>query len=325
MPRVARDPGAVILTNDELAAAGVQLYELIGASSGLLTDYSSVWIDYLSLDRPIGFVVPDELGYAAGRGFTPPDALDSVCPGVRLVDIDEIRVFAEDVRSGRRRLVVHVPGKEGRVRAHRARRRGANLTPFLLIAWPVSSTPWRSGGCLPTRWALAPAAGVLTSGTRARRDTRERLVAAARPAVRVRGRGPGTGRRHRVRGRPRNASALTYHFRSRGGVSARDPRPPQRPDRCRARPLPRCARARATTRDLVATLLRPYSTQLDSMEGRQYLRIVDQLGAEVADRDFDVAIGRRREPPAGVPAVVGTSGPSDRASAASGSSPPSSS
>lgn len=93
--------GAVVVSNDDLQCAGIQLYELLGASAGLITDYSSVWIDYLGLDRPIGFVVPDEDGYSAGRGFNPPDALQWL-PGPRLHDAESLRAFAEDViGSGR--------------------------------------------------------------------------------------------------------------------------------------------------------------------------------------------------------------------------------
>ncbi len=66
-----RIEGARVITNEDLRDAGVQLYELIGASSALLTDYSSVWIDYLALDRPIGFVVPDESGYTGGTRIRP--------------------------------------------------------------------------------------------------------------------------------------------------------------------------------------------------------------------------------------------------------------
>lgn len=86
----------------------------------------------------------------------------------------------------------------------------------------------------------------------------------------------------------RNASALTYHFKSRSGVLREildrhnDPI-----DAERGRYLAALG-PEPTTRELVATLLRPYSTQLDSLEGRQYLRIVDQLGVEVIDRNFDV-------------------------------------
>ena len=86
----------------------------------------------------------------------------------------------------------------------------------------------------------------------------------------------------------RNSSALTYHFKSRSGVLREildrhnDPIDAERGRHLAALgPEP-------TTRALVAALLRPYSTQLDSVEGRQYLQIVDQLGAEVIDRDFEV-------------------------------------
>lgn len=94
-----RIEGAFVVTNEDLRDGAVQLYELIGASSALLTDYSSVWIDYLALDRPIGFVVPDERGFTSGRGFDPPDALDWL-PGPKLRTLDDVREFGRDVRDG---------------------------------------------------------------------------------------------------------------------------------------------------------------------------------------------------------------------------------
>lgn len=94
-----RIDGAFVVTNEDLRNGAVQLYELIGASSALLTDYSSVWIDYLALDRPIGFVVPDERGYTSGRGFDPPDALDWL-PGPKLRTLDDVREFGRDIRDG---------------------------------------------------------------------------------------------------------------------------------------------------------------------------------------------------------------------------------
>lgn len=92
-------PGAITVTNDALTQSGLLLYEFIGRSSGLLTDYSSIWIDYLSLDRPIAFMVPDEESYADGRGFNPPDALDWL-PGPKVETDEDVSTFIEDVTTG---------------------------------------------------------------------------------------------------------------------------------------------------------------------------------------------------------------------------------
>jgi CDP-glycerol glycerophosphotransferase (TagB/SpsB family) len=66
--------GAVTLTDADLVDAGVSLYALLGVSSGLVTDYSSVWVDYLLLDRPMAFLVPDRETYT--RQLLPADVLD---------------------------------------------------------------------------------------------------------------------------------------------------------------------------------------------------------------------------------------------------------
>jgi hypothetical protein len=70
--------GVVTLEEHDLVEAGVSLYALLGASSGLVTDYSSVWVDYLLLDRPLAFLVPDRTSY--DRALFPADILDWV-PG----------------------------------------------------------------------------------------------------------------------------------------------------------------------------------------------------------------------------------------------------
>lgn len=107
-------PGAVMVDEAGLAAAGVSLYELLGASSGLVTDYSSVWVDYLLTDRPIAFLVPDRDSY--DRKLFPADVLDWA-PG-EVVDLaDEpfaefLEDLAADGRLGteRRRTVAAVIG-----------------------------------------------------------------------------------------------------------------------------------------------------------------------------------------------------------------------
>lgn len=57
-----------------------QLYPLLGSVNYLLTDYSSVWIDYCILRRPIGFVMNDIEEYKNSRGLTI-DELDKKLPG----------------------------------------------------------------------------------------------------------------------------------------------------------------------------------------------------------------------------------------------------
>jgi hypothetical protein len=67
-------PGAATVTEEDLARAGVSLYGLLGRSRGLVTDYSSVWVDYLLLDRPLAFLVADRDSYH--RQLLPADVLD---------------------------------------------------------------------------------------------------------------------------------------------------------------------------------------------------------------------------------------------------------
>ena len=60
----------VVMADDQwLGQMGVTLYEALGATRALITDYSSIWIDYLNLDRPIVGAVPDLDEYEAGRGL----------------------------------------------------------------------------------------------------------------------------------------------------------------------------------------------------------------------------------------------------------------
>ena len=42
---------------------------MLGSSDALITDYSSVYFDYLLLDKPIGFTVDDMELYIKDRGF----------------------------------------------------------------------------------------------------------------------------------------------------------------------------------------------------------------------------------------------------------------
>ena len=73
-----------------------QLYPLLGACSYLLTDYSSVWVDYCILKRPIGFVMNDVEEYRNSRGFTI-DNLLSKLPGSVIESYKELLVFINEL------------------------------------------------------------------------------------------------------------------------------------------------------------------------------------------------------------------------------------
>lgn len=87
--------GAVVVTNRQLDDADVLLYRLLGRAAALVTDYSSVWTDFLVLDRPIGFALNDLEDYAGGRGLNV-DNLDDLLPGPQLLTPEQCAAFVPD-------------------------------------------------------------------------------------------------------------------------------------------------------------------------------------------------------------------------------------
>ncbi len=91
--------GAVTVRDDDLALAGVGVDDLLARSRGLVTDYSSVWVDYLLLDRPMAFFVPDRDSYT--RRLVPADVLEWA-PGELVGPVDPFAAFLADLDAGGR-------------------------------------------------------------------------------------------------------------------------------------------------------------------------------------------------------------------------------
>lgn len=89
----------LFLSNEDLAAKGTTVYELLSDSDGLLTDYSSVYYDYLLLDRPIGLVVEDLENYGGRNGFVYGEYKDFV-KGTYIQNIDDFVSFIQDLSNG---------------------------------------------------------------------------------------------------------------------------------------------------------------------------------------------------------------------------------
>lgn len=75
------------------------LYELLKQTDALITDYSSVFYDYLLLDKPIAFTEDDEEQYASNRGFAVDDP-DAFKPGRRIRTKEDLLRFLSDTAEG---------------------------------------------------------------------------------------------------------------------------------------------------------------------------------------------------------------------------------
>ena len=90
-----------LLTDQMLRDANVPLYSFIGNMDALLTDYSSVYFDYLLLDRPIGFVIDDFKEYSDKRGLYFEDPL-AMMPGEKIINMDQLCDFFENLDNNKR-------------------------------------------------------------------------------------------------------------------------------------------------------------------------------------------------------------------------------
>lgn len=91
--------GTKVITDRGLVAKGVGLYQVIARADALVTDYSSIWTDYVPLGRPIGLYCPDLDDYTVGRGFSLPD-FASYAPGPIFRSLEGLEEFLSDVATG---------------------------------------------------------------------------------------------------------------------------------------------------------------------------------------------------------------------------------
>ena len=82
-----------------LLARGLSLYELLGACGLLISDISSVAVDFLLLDRPIIHCFPDLEEYRRSRGFTL-DPVDDALAGPVVATVTELLESMREVLQG---------------------------------------------------------------------------------------------------------------------------------------------------------------------------------------------------------------------------------
>lgn len=90
----------------DLAAAGLTLYELLGHAAVLITDQSSVWVDFLLTERPIVFAISDLEEYERTRGYYYSPLRDAL-PGPVVGDLETLRAELGKALSGSNGWEVH--------------------------------------------------------------------------------------------------------------------------------------------------------------------------------------------------------------------------
>lgn len=91
--------GLRVIGTEEILRSGMTLYQFIAASAGMISDYSSVWVEYLQLDKPLILYCPDLSAYAAGRGFSEP-TMAGLTPGLMVQTSEELEAFLQRLRAG---------------------------------------------------------------------------------------------------------------------------------------------------------------------------------------------------------------------------------
>lgn len=91
-------PSHIHVINDKiLADCQVQLYQVIAASKALITDYSSVYFDYLLLDRPIATTIDDLELWKNAEGFAFDLERLYKCSTDQIATLDELYSFIQSV------------------------------------------------------------------------------------------------------------------------------------------------------------------------------------------------------------------------------------
>lgn len=88
-----------MLAHKRLVDHDVQFNHILGYADAIISDYSSVAVDYLVLDRPIAFTLDDMETYDKERGFVWDD-VKKWLPGVEIYTYEDFTMFIESVIAG---------------------------------------------------------------------------------------------------------------------------------------------------------------------------------------------------------------------------------
>lgn len=112
-PEYLKLSNVIVVPHKFFLERDIQLNKVLHYTDALITDFSGAYVDYLNLDRPIGFVVTDLKEYGSNRGFVFESPSD-LMPGVKIKDEKEFLDFCDsiskdiDTYKADRHKVMHV-------------------------------------------------------------------------------------------------------------------------------------------------------------------------------------------------------------------------
>lgn len=87
----------IYLRDDDYAQKGIVMNQMLRCADALVTDFSGVFLDYILLDRPIGFFCNDRHQYTRGFAMDNPE---EYMPGPHMYTMQDFLSFIDDVCSG---------------------------------------------------------------------------------------------------------------------------------------------------------------------------------------------------------------------------------
>lgn len=85
-----------ILEDEDLKKHNIKLYEFIGVTDALITDYSSVYYDYLLLEKPIGLTIDDLADYKLGFVYRD---IDNYLIGDKISNDEHLFNFMQNLKN----------------------------------------------------------------------------------------------------------------------------------------------------------------------------------------------------------------------------------
>lgn len=79
------------------------MYQFIGSTDALITDYSSIYYDYLLTGKPIGLTVDDFDEYSKTTGFVFDNVFDYII-GEHILNCDDFISFVKNASQGKDEL-----------------------------------------------------------------------------------------------------------------------------------------------------------------------------------------------------------------------------